>query len=207
MKKKKARKAARPSTKPTAKKRLGRPPLGHACPLLSYGTVHRGLDDWRIVMAREPARVRLKQEHIDNAIPGSSSDCAYALAFADHFGPDYDVHINATVTKVISQKDKVELRLHTPAAIARKLVEFDRLHYWDMPPGIYRFGPVSKGHHTGSYARKAAKKRREGGNVSVVNNQKGSINRRVAKKVITTTRIITRNATVRWTKKKSKRVA
>lgn len=206
------RKTKKTMTKKTSKKpRIGRPPMGHECPLLSFGVVHRGLDGWRIVLSEEPARVRVKPEHIDDAVPGSDTYCVFALAFADHFGPEYDVHINATVTKVISQKDKVELRLYTPMAIRKKLVDFDRLHFWDLPPGIYRFGPIAKAVRTGKHVRKAAavkRKKAKNGTSVVVNKQQGSINRRVPKKNVTATRVISRNATIRWTKKrKSKKVA
>lgn len=181
--------------------------MGYECPLLSYGKVHRGVDGWRIVMADEPARVRVTQEHIDAAIPGSANDCVFALAFRDAFGPKYDIYINATVTKIVDNDDKVELRFYTPMAIRKALADFDRLEYWDLPAGIYRFGPMAKGHRTGAYARKsreAAARARKGAK-TVVNNQttkkKGSINRRVPRKKSTATRIITRVATVRWKKR------
>lgn len=190
-----------------AASRMGRPSLGYECPLLSYGKVHRGVDGWRIVMADEPARVRVTQEHIDHAIAGSANDCVFALAFRDAFGPKYDIYINATVTKVVDNDDKVELRFYTPAGIRTALANFDRLEYWNLPAGIYRFGPMAKGHRNGAHARKsreAASRARKGAK-TVVNNQtskkKGSINRRVPSKKSTATRIITRVATIRWKRK------
>ena len=188
--------AATATKKRSKKKKLGRPPLGYSCPLLSFGVVHKGHDDWRIVMAREPARVRVTPEHVEAGIPGAANDCIFALAFSDHFGPEYDIEIGPTVTKIISQTDKVELRLHTPIGIAVKLREFDKYGYWDLPCGIYRFGPMAKGARLGKYAKKQRERyKNESNNVEV----KTSTNRRTPRtKRQPPTRVIQRNAQIRW---------
>lgn len=127
------------ATKKKQKKR-GRPHTGYSCPLLGYGKTYRGHNGWRIVYATEGARVNIKPEHIARAVKGSESHCVVALAFADYFGPDYDISVGVAVTKIMSEKDKVELRLKTPPAIGRAIDVWDHKKGWKLPPGHYRFG-------------------------------------------------------------------
>lgn len=128
------------ATTKNKKKKMGRPTLGNSCPLLACGKTYRGHDGWRIVFADEGVLVNIKPEHIALAIHGSENNCVIALAFEEFFGPNYDISVGVSITKVISQKDKVELRIKTPPAIGRTINVWDHKRGWRLPPGIYRFG-------------------------------------------------------------------
>jgi hypothetical protein len=124
-------------------RRKGRPTISEACALLRWGSTKRARNGWRVVFAKFPMLVPLKQEHIDEAIPGDPQNCAFALAFRAMF-PNYDVHILRSRTRIISPADKVELRLQTPRAVAEKLQDFDTANFWDLPPKEYVFDPVPR---------------------------------------------------------------
>lgn len=128
----------------TKQRRRGRPTISEACALLRWGPTKRARKNWRVVFAKYPMLVPLKQEHIDAAVPADPQNCAFALAFRDMF-PNYDVHILRTRTRIISPTDKVELRLQTPRAVAEKLQDFDTAHFWDLPAKEYVFDPVPSG--------------------------------------------------------------
>lgn len=182
------------------KKKIGRPTLGNWCPLLACGKTYPGHDGWRIVFADEGVLVHIKQEHIERAMRGVESECVVALAFADFFGPDYDISVGVAITKVISQKDKVELRIKTPPAIGRVIDVWDHNKGWKLPAGIYRFSkysfpaprkPVRAVHVHGK------KGKGKGASICIKNSKKPK------KQSRTTIRDIVRNARVKVTKKAS----
>lgn len=175
--------------KKPAQKRRGRPALGSFCPLLSCGKTNRGHDNWRIVEG-EGMLVHIRPEHIANAIRGVEEECVVALAFAEFFGPKYDISVGVTVTKIISQKDKVELRIKTPQKIGRVIDVWDHKEGWKLPPGVYRFGKYTL--PAKSKKRRAAARGRSRGVTTVV-----VTNRTKQKKIVRTTiRNIVRNARV-----------
>lgn len=141
----------------STKRRRGRPTISESCALLRWGKARRARNGWRVVLAKYPMLVPLKQEHIDEAVPGDPQNCAFALAFRAMF-PNYDVHILRARTRIISHDDKVELRLHTPAPVAEKLQEFDTVHFWDLPPREYVFDPVSIRERSGKHVENKKKR-------------------------------------------------
>jgi len=181
------------ATKKT-KTKNGRPPLGTEDFFYKYGgKPHLGTYGWREYYAKQPLTFGIRQEDIDNGIPGATPTCIVALAVSNLLSDRYVVEVQNTIVRVIDESQKKRLTFTIPGALRSRLRVFDKLHFWDLPPALYRLD-AHKATRT-SASRKAGKKQ---GNqpVTVVNNQ--HVRRKPKKARNHPTRVISRGRIVRW---------
>lgn len=181
------------------KTKMGRPALGTEDIFHKFGgKPHLGTYGWREYHAKQPAIFTILQEHIDNGIPGATPTCIVALAFSAFLAHRYVVEVQNTIVRVIDEENKKRLTFRIPNALRRRLRAFDTLHFWDLPPALYRLDPLPPR----SKMRKAGKnKDRRGGSLTIVSGKPG-VGTRIQKKPKKNrnhpTRVISHGRIVKW---------
>lgn len=119
-----------------------------------------------------------------------------ALACNDYFGRNRVTEVLASRVRVIDLKERKMLYFSIPLALSRRLGLFDHRNMWDLPPELYRLGPMPRP------TRATKKKKRKATTVGIVENNhviNGKVPRKKKKKTMTASRFAHRGRIV-WPK-------
>ncbi len=180
------------------KKKRGRPSLGTEDMFHKFGgTPLRSNDGFDLYYARATVYVPVKEKHIKLAKPKSTLQCVMALACNDYFGRDRFAEVLASRVRIIDLKARKILTFSIPLALSRRLGLFDHKNMWDLPPELYRLGPMPKP------TRRPKKKKHKATTVGIVENNhviNGKVPRKKKKKNLTASRFAHRGRIV-WPNK------
>ncbi len=97
----------------------------------------------KIVNARIPLKIFIEQRHVKVAKCSDPEGCVLAQAILGSIGELFErVLVGSTITKIITH-DRV-IRYRTPNAIKKAIPIFDATGAWNLPPGTYNLGAVTK---------------------------------------------------------------
>ena len=94
--------------------------------------------------AVKPLTIRIKPEHVTNAVQCNGKSCVVAEAMKEQIGEFFDgFEVGTTITKLI-MLDGTIVRYATPSKLAPYIRVFDKTGEWGLPEGDYTFLPPSK---------------------------------------------------------------
>jgi hypothetical protein len=130
------------ATKKKRKKRVN-------CKLLRLGKRVKGTSGWTIVNGTGRQMFVITQDHIDDGVPGDSTECPVALALRAAFGDQYEYEVGAAITKIIDEVNKVFVRFATPVELGAQIKTWDRprgtkFGTWKLKPGPQFLNPLPK---------------------------------------------------------------